>query len=246
MGFMLSSGFIMVTRMTEKVLDKASYRLREIDYYWSHDKRFLLMKYLARFIAVREQFGQHRQPISEVLKKYPAASQVDLMDSIESLVDTLFQDGYALGLKLPDRMVKAFQEYAFSHPCYGNRQRDSSPISVLPAWLQDCPNMPCRVASYIKDQETCTLIKQLAEDSQLLAIAEAYLGQTPLHHKSELIWSFPHQSSSANCYTHFFHSDINDYRNIKFFFYLTDVDETSGPHYYIRQSHKNRPLLSQL
>jgi hypothetical protein len=35
-----------------------------------------------------------------------------------------------------------------------------------------------------------------------------------------------------------FHRDFDDYRFIKLFCYLTDVDETSGPHVFIRGSHR--------
>jgi hypothetical protein len=43
-----------------------------------------------------------------------------------------------------------------------------------------------------------------------------------------------------------FHYDLDDYRFIKFFFYLTDVDLYSGPHVLIRGSHKNKKLSHQL
>ena len=35
-----------------------------------------------------------------------------------------------------------------------------------------------------------------------------------------------------------FHYDLDDYRFLKFFFYLTDVDDKSGPHICVRASHK--------
>ncbi|MEM6519535.1 MAG: phytanoyl-CoA dioxygenase family protein [Cyanobacteria bacterium P01_D01_bin.71] len=239
---MLSSSFYVAVKVGNKFSD----RLRETSYYWSRDKSFLLMQYMARFVAVRQRFAQQRQPVSDILKKYSATSQVHLSNDIEAIVETLFQDGYYQGLKLPDDMVQEFLDYAFTHPCYANRNRQGEPIYLTPDLIAACPKMPYRVASYINHQENSSLIKQLARDPQVLAIAEAYLGRTPVYHKSELIWSFPHQQSSASCFTHFFHCDINDYRNVKFFFYLTDVDENSGPHYYIKGSHVKRSLISQL
>ncbi|MEM6839119.1 MAG: phytanoyl-CoA dioxygenase family protein [Cyanobacteria bacterium P01_C01_bin.120] len=239
---MLSSSFYIAAKFGNKFFD----RFRETSYYWSSDKSFLLMQYLARFVAVRQRFAQQRQSVGSIIKKYSATSQVHLSNNIEAIVDTLFQDGYYQGLKLSEGKVQAFLDYAFTHPCYANRDRRGDPIYLTPELIAACPKMPYRVASYIHHQENSSLIKQLARDPQLLAIAEAYLGRAPVYHKSELIWSFPHQQSSANCFTHFFHSDINDYRNIKFFFYLTDVDETSGPHHYIEGSHVNRPLIGQL
>ena len=40
-----------------------------------------------------------------------------------------------------------------------------------------------------------------------------------------------------------FHYDLDDYRALKFFFYLTDVDCLSGSHLCIAGSHKKRKLL---
>src|SRR5690606_4897194 len=42
------------------------------------------------------------------------------------------------------------------------------------------------------------------------------------------------------------HCDINDYRTIKFFFYLTDVSAENGPHAYIKKSPLQRSALHQL
>ena len=39
-----------------------------------------------------------------------------------------------------------------------------------------------------------------------------------------------------------FHRDVDDVRFLKFFAYLTDVDETSGPHVYIVGSHRENRL----
>ena len=39
-----------------------------------------------------------------------------------------------------------------------------------------------------------------------------------------------------------FHYDLDDYRALKFFFYLTDVDSLSGSHLCIAGSHKKRKL----
>jgi hypothetical protein len=42
-----------------------------------------------------------------------------------------------------------------------------------------------------------------------------------------------------------FHFDLDDWRALKFFFYLTDVGIDDGPHVYVRGSHRSRPLGDQ-
>ena len=42
-----------------------------------------------------------------------------------------------------------------------------------------------------------------------------------------------------------FHFDLEDWRQLKVFFYLTDVGPDNGPHRYVRGSHTKRPLRHQ-
>ena len=43
-----------------------------------------------------------------------------------------------------------------------------------------------------------------------------------------------------------FHFDLDNWRAVKFFFYITEVRPENGPHIYVRTSHRNRPLRDQL
>ena len=43
-----------------------------------------------------------------------------------------------------------------------------------------------------------------------------------------------------------YHFDLDDWHALKFFFYLTDVDQDSGPHVYVVGSHRRRSLKHQL
>ena len=43
-----------------------------------------------------------------------------------------------------------------------------------------------------------------------------------------------------------YHMDVDDYRFIKFFFYLTDVDENGGPHVVVKGTHKHKKFAHQL
>jgi len=74
------------------------------------------------------------------------------------------------------------------------------------------------------------------------------LGTDPVHIGSELLWSFPLSATPLQRLeaAQVFHYDLDDYRFIKFFFYLTDVDLSSGPHVCIRGSHKNKKFSHQL
>ena len=97
------------------------------------------------------------------------------------------------------------------------------------------------------DPTTLQLLEQV-DCSGLLAIAAKFLGTPPVHVASELWWSFPVTATLSEQLqaAQVFHYDLDDYRFIKFFFYLTDVDLSSGPHVLLRGSHKNKKLSHQL
>lgn len=76
----------------------------------------------------------------------------------------------------------------------------------------------------------------LALDERLLAIASAYLGGPAAIGGSNLRRSF--KNSLTEFDTLWFHSDPNSPRILKVFFYLTDVDENSGPFCHVRGSHR--------
>lgn len=81
----------------------------------------------------------------------------------------------------------------------------------------------------------CPGLLDLLNASPLLRIASDYLGCTPTLSSLGVRWSFPNSGTLVR--TQSFHRDIDDWRFLKLFIYLTDVDEDSGPHSYVRTSH---------
>jgi hypothetical protein len=66
-------------------------------------------------------------------------------------------------------------------------------------------------------------------DPRLIDLIEAYLGCVPTLYSVNAWWSFP--AAKPELYqSQFFHRDTDDWRFVTLFVYLTDVDETGGPH----------------
>ncbi len=65
---------------------------------------------------------------------------------------------------------------------------------------------------------------------------------------TELWWSFPTAATPLEKLkaAQVFHYDMDDYRFIKFFFYLTDVDLASGLYVCIRGNHINKKFCHQI
>ncbi len=86
---------------------------------------------------------------------------------------------------------------------------------------------------------------ELANDTQLIAIAERYLGCTPTLYSLNAWWSFPGLGQRARV-SQSFHRDIDDFRFCTLFVYLTDVDERGGPHVYVRRTHRANLLSREI
>lgn len=93
-------------------------------------------------------------------------------------------------------------------------------------------------------------VKSIAEDPQVYAITARYLGYSPSHIESRLMWSFvtgcsPEERRAAT-QTIDYHFDVHHYSFLYANYYLTDSDARSGAHVMIEGSHRRKPLAWML
>ena len=74
-----------------------------------------------------------------------------------------------------------------------------------------------------------------ASDMKLHQLADAYLGCQPTIYSIHLFWTFGGLPKPAH--THLWHRDIDDYRFLSCFVYLTDVEEGEGQFQFLRKTH---------
>lgn len=84
----------------------------------------------------------------------------------------------------------------------------------------------------------CPGLLALVNAPPVLRLAEAYLGCKPTLSSLGVRWSFPGAPKVAGFQA--FHRDVDDWRFLKLFIYLTDVEADCGPHVYVRGSHLRR------
>ena len=146
-------------------------------------------------------------------------------------------------------MAQALGRRANESPCYAERdpKRPLLRTEQGARWAE--LGHSTKVASYFDQQESWPEFQVVRDDPWLRAIARAYLGCDPVYLRSELAWSFPRRAATRAervAAAQVFHCDINDYRTLKFFFYLTDVGLADGPHAYIKKNPRPRLLRHQL
>jgi hypothetical protein len=87
----------------------------------------------------------------------------------------------------------------------------------------------------------CPHVRELMNNNEILRIAAAYFGCRPTISGLRIDWSCPTQQPLADIQR--FHRDYDDWKQIKLFIYLTDVDDDAGPHEFIATSHRDSGRL---
>lgn len=230
-----------------KLSKAASAMFRQV----KEDPRFAIMAFGARFICIREWVANSKEYISiesvesSILATLPLACPID---SPKQVADSIRLNGYHVGFRLRADIVADLLDFACKSPCYANRDFQVPFYIGSLDNIQDALAAPLLVGSYLDSHEACPGYQKIKEDPYILEIASHYLGRKAQYLRGEMAWGFStsmtleDKISTARVY----HCDINDYKTVKFFFYLTDVDIGNGPHTYIQGSHQNRSWWHQV
>jgi hypothetical protein len=83
-------------------------------------------------------------------------------------------------------------------------------------------------------------VKKIAYNKNLFNLVQRYLRVTPIVHSTQIWWTYPYYISGMQANppgNEFgFHYDVDDFKFLKLFFYLSKVNNKCGPHYYIKNN----------
>jgi len=128
-----------------------------------------------------------------------------------------------------DRFSWIIVTYSEKIKCYDDYNDPTKPIDVH--------NEPkeTHVAHYRKeDLVRFKPIMDIANDPSVLQVVQEFLGAKPTISNVNMWWSFGGKKQAEHA--QLFHRDMDDWRFCKLFIYLTDVNEQSGPHIYVKYS----------
>lgn len=86
------------------------------------------------------------------------------------------------------------------------------------------------------------LIQKLVMDPSLLALAQSYLKAPPILDCVNMWWCTSYSKSASAEAAQMYHFDLERPKWIKFFVYLTDINEDTGPHCFVAKSHKSKAI----
>jgi hypothetical protein len=162
---------------------------------------------------------------------------------LEQVVQDIEENGYhVFSNKLPDEMIKAIYQYAKTTPVGYLKTTAEQPGSLPEKVLFD-ENNPISPRYDFNQQQIieCETLQKLIFDPSILAVAQGYLKTKPLLDLIAMWWSAPFHGAAKSEAAQMYHFDLDRIKFLKFFFYITDVDSETGPHCYVRKSHKRLP-----
>jgi len=181
-------------------------------------------------VSIRE-----RNPLAWQVADVTSSSFIDLGE-IDAAVAGVRTNGFYVFNRVADTSITdAIRAYAERVPCVARGA--GAPPSVYP---RSAP----QVGRYDIDEVEalgCAEVQDFATDPALALIAQKYLGQPVIMDEVAFWWTTNKRAEDANLNAQMFHQDRDRLSFLKFFMYLTDVTTDTGPHIYMRGSHKRIP-----
>ncbi len=197
------------------------------------DKR--LMRILARtplngfFYSIYLLFFKKKNKVAFI-------SEQNYFEGIEEQQKILFSlkkegifEGFNLKKNIVDEILKAVKDKNF----YVNREKNRKIL------LNEKKNNDgiylCR---YLDPHKDLKLVRDIAYNKTIFNVAKNYFKTNPIVQSTQIWWTFSNLDHNGR-YTNppgnefGYHYDVDDFKFLKLFIYLTDVDEKCGPHYFI-------------
>lgn len=185
-----------------------------------------------------EQRASAEQPVLDL----PAPAPGLIVDSHADVLDGLRRDGFVvLPTLLPDAVCDEIETRARSAECTLVGAGEGSPAKA-----RFDADRPLARRYDIPEEEllACEAVQNLLADVSLLRLAQEYLGASPVQDIVAGWWSAPgpaEATAAASKAAQLFHFDLDRPRFVKIFVYLTDVGPDTGPHAYVKGTHRALP-----
>lgn len=190
------------------------------------------------YLQRRVTHPSHRMKIADKLTRLRPKANIINESLAQVGAAALRESGlHPLGQLLrPEQCLELFQYFSARHvrdPYRPTRPR------FLP--LSDARPEGAHIAHHdAVDIIAAPYILDIANDSRILDVVAEFLGCRPTIGYMATWWSYPTCMGPVQAEN--FHRDIDDWRFVKLFIYLTPVTEESGPHKYVQHSSRHMRL----
>jgi hypothetical protein len=159
----------------------------------------------------------------------------------------LHEESHFVGLPLKDDVLNDIRDYAMSNLCFGDGSFKNGFLYSEKELVFKKMAKSFVIGSYFNASKDCKALQEIHLDKTILEVVSAFLGHRAIHVGTNLWWSFAGHANDQeqNYFSQKFHFDTDDWAFLKFFWYITDVDEMSGPHIVAAGTHKGKLLRHQ-
>lgn len=205
---------------------------------------WLIMSVLGRFSIFRRIariFAQKWESLEEEIDHSIFQSL-----NLHEVVGSLNRDGFYGNIVLPQQILSELLKFSENYACYGDAEHQNGFLIHQKLEAEKIAKKQFSMAQYFNTNIHCAVLDKLKTDPLLLEIAAQYLGGKPVYTGSRIWWLFANKNYDPNKVINFFHYDLDDYRSLRFFFYLNDVDCDNGAHIGVRGSHFRKKAVHLL
>lgn len=205
---------------------------------------WFLMFILGRFTLVRRFALLLSQP--PIPKNYGKGYSFFEHLDVEHVIKILNQDGLYLNINLPNDLWQEILDFSIKAIYFGDGNPNFCFLLADKEKLESMCGKRFRFAYNLNPALLCPAVKQLENDPKLWEIAAKYLTTNPVLIGSHIWWTFATEAVEPRRGSFRFHYDLEDYRSLKFMFYLTEVNSLSSYHVCVKGSHNKKKLSEQL
>ncbi len=206
---------------------------------------YRLMRLVSRSDALRNASVSRHAKRNHV-QAFPTRAPSVFPDlRVSDIVQTIEQKGFAGGIRLPDACLSGILDFCSK----ANFRSDRNPNNPVQIDVSDEANPRSDLCYRCANaHRQCETIDWIAHDLAVVEVARRYLRSEPVLLGSSVWWSYSYLASDGTMpyvADYGFHYDIDDYKFLKLFFYLNDVDEGRGPHVIIEGTHSRKDFFEK-
>lgn len=155
-----------------------------------------------------------------------------ISDNEETILNTIKKDSYYIfSSKLDEKICDDIIDYLFKIDGYGNKNLNK--ITKLSNKTKDVSYINFHEEDLIKNKN----IQALCVNDLILKTCRNYFKSEPILSNIGIAVTYPTDAPKTE-YAQLYHFDLDRIKWLKFFIYLTDVNENDGPHCFIKGTHK--------
>lgn len=101
------------------------------------------------------------------------------------------------------------------------------------------------ICRYLNPHKDLKIVNDIAYNEILIDVAANYFSTNPIVQSTQIWWTYNNCDKNGNSINppgneFGYHYDVDDFKFLKLFIYLTNVNEKSGPHYFVKKDGKKK------